>query len=269
MAVATWCSALAVIAAVVCVLGPVVIHGWSGISPSFWTASPTDAGRGGGIGPIVVSTVLILMVCMTVAVPLGVGTAVFIAESGKANSLPVRALQRGIDVLAGVPSIIFGLFGNALFCRAFGCGFSIISGGLTLACMVLPLIIRTTELGMRAVPRELRISAAGLGLSASATVVHVVLRAAAPSFVAGVVLALGRAVSETAALIFTSGYVDRVPTSLWDSGRSLSVHIYDLSMNVPGGDRNAFRASFLLVVFLLLINGGTRWVTRWLSIEAT
>src|SRR5262249_28440377 len=146
------------------------------------------------------------------------------------EGLFARLVRRSLDVLSGVPSIVFGLFGNALFCKILGLGFSILSGGLTLACMVLPILIRCTEEGFRSVPPEYRLGAAGPRPARTATLWRLLLPAALPGLIVGLVLGLARAIAETAALIFTSGYVDRMPSSLLDSGRSLSIHIYDLSM---------------------------------------
>jgi phosphate transport system permease protein len=246
------------------VLGDLFRHGLSHISWTFLVSAPQDAGRAGGIGPIIVSTGLIVGVCMTVAFPISLGTAIFLAEY-TCDHHPIGRLLRGsIDVLAGVPSIVFGLFGNAFFSHMLGLGFSIISGGLTLACMVLPILIRTTEEGFRAIPREQRLSAAALGLSRQKTVLAVLLPAAIPGLLVGSILGLGRAIAETAALIFTSGYVDRMPESLLDSGRALSVHIYDLAMNVAGGNPNAYGTAVVLVSLLFLINLFASWIAeRW------
>mgnify|MGYP001559626981 CR=1 FL=1 len=243
-------------------LGDIVWHGFSHISWTFLTTPPENAGRRGGIGPILVSTSLILGVCLAVSLPLGVGTAVLLAEFTSDTNLFGRLTRRSLDVLAGVPSIVFGLFGNAFFCKTLGLGFSILSGGLTLACMVLPILIRSTEEGFRAVPASYRLSAAALGLSRTTTLVHLLLPAAAPGLLVGLVLGVGRAIAETAALIFTSGYVDRMPESLLDSGRALSIHIFDLSMNVPGGDANAYASALVLVILLLAINSTSSWLAQ-------
>jgi phosphate transport system permease protein len=120
--------------------------------------------------------------------------------------------------------------------------------------MVLPILIRTSEQGLQAAPNDYRLAAAALGMTRSATLLHLLLPSAAPALVAGLMLGLGRAIAETAALIFTSGYVDRMPDSLFDSGRALSVHIYDLSMNVAGGDANAYSTALVLIILLLIIN---------------
>jgi phosphate transport system permease protein len=193
------------------------------------------------------------------------GTAVLLAEFTTDASLFGRLTRRSLDVLSGVPSIVFGLFGNVFFCKTLGLGFSILSGGLTLACMVLPILIRSTEEGFRAVPAGYRLSAAALGLSRTTTLFHLLLPAAVPGLLVGLVLGVGRAMAETAALIFTSGYVDRMPESLLDSGRALSIHIFDLSMNVSGGDANAYASALVLVVLLLAINGMASWLAEhWL-----
>lgn len=257
-------SAAALVAATFCwLLGNIIWHGSSHVSWTFLTAPPENAGRRGGIGPILVSTSLILGVCLAVSLPVGIGTAVLLAEFTSDQGLFGRMTRRSLDVLAGVPSIVFGLFGNAFFCKTLGLGFSILSGGLTLACMVLPILIRSTEEGFRAVPASYRLSAAALGLSPTTTLVHLLLPAAVPGLLVGLVLGVGRAIAETAALIFTSGYVDRMPESLLDSGRALSVHIFDLSMNVSGGDANAYASALVLVILLLTINSTVSWLATY------
>lgn len=263
-AAACWAAALCVGAAFAWILGDLIWHGWRQIDLTFLLAAPADAGRAGGIGPILVSTLLILAVAMSASVVIGLAAAVLLAEFTRRGGGFATFIRRCMDVLAGVPSIVFGLFGNAFFCIYLGMGFSILSGGLTLACMVLPILIRTAEAGIRAVPDDYRHSAAALGLGQVSTLVHVILPAAAPGLVAGLILGTGRAVAETAALIFTSGYVDRMPSSLLDSGRALSVHIFDLAMNVPGGTERAYAAALVLIGLLLIINSVTgllHW--RW------
>ncbi len=263
--VAAWSVALSLLAFFVCLLGDLLWHGVAGLSWEFFTSPPRHAGREGGIAPILVSTGLILGVCMLTALPFGLGTAVLLAELTHHRSRTGMFVRRSLDALAGVPSIVFGLFGNAFFCVTLGLGFSIVSGGLTLACMVLPILIRSTEEGLRAVPHDYRLSAAALGFSQTSTVFRLLIPAAMPALLAGFMLGLGRAMAETAALIFTSGYVDRMPTSLWDSGRALSIHIYDLSMNVPGGDARAYSSALVLIALLLVINTSAMWAGHRLA----
>jgi phosphate transport system permease protein len=257
-----WASVALITASLLWLLSDIFVSGISQISWEFLTTAPRNAGRDGGIASILVSTALIVGVCMAVSIPLGVGTAILLAEFTSNQSILGRLVRLSLDVLAGVPSIVFGLFGNAFFCKTLGMGFSILSGGLTLACMVLPILIRSTQEGFRGVPDDYRRSAAALGLSRTATLWELLLPAAMPGLVVGLLLGLGRAIAETAALIFTSGYVDRMPESLWDSGRSLSVHIYDLAMNVSGGEPNAYASALVLVSFLLLINAAISWLAE-------
>jgi len=254
-----WALALGVAAAFLWIVLDLVVHGAARVNLEFLVAPVVDAGRRGGIGPVLVSTGLILGVCLAAAVPMGLGTAVLLAEfSGQGPW--VRWIRSSLEVLAGVPSIVFGLFGAVFFCRVLGLGFSILSGGLTLACMALPILIRAAEEGLRAVPDEYRHAAAALGLSRVRTLREVLLPAAAPGLAAGLVLGIGRALAETAALLFTSGYVPRMPGSLWDSGRALSIHVYDLSMNVPGGNESAYASALVLLVALVLVNGTATWL---------
>lgn len=267
-AVLVWSAALLVTGAFCWLLGDILWHGLGRVSWAFLTEAPSNAGRGGGIGPIIVSTALILGVCMGVSVPLGLGAAIFLSEFTDAESGLGRFVRRSLDVLSGVPSIVFGLFGSAFFCVYLGLGFSILAGGLTLACMVLPILIRATEEGFRSVPQEYRLGAAALGLSRTRTLWRLLLPAATPGLVVGLVLGIGRAIAETAALIFTSGYVDRMPSSVLDSGRALSIHIFDLSMNVSGGEAQAYGAAVVLIAALLVINLAASWITeRWLHRE--
>ena len=258
-----WTVAAGITAVFFWLLADIVRQGAGRISWDFLFTLPRNAGRDGGLSSILVSTALILAVCMAASIPLGVGTAVLLSEFAGEGAF-ARLVRRSLDVLAGIPSIVFGLFGNAFFSKVLGMGFSILSGGLTLACMVLPILIRAAEEGLQSAPREYRLGAAALGISRTSTLLHLLLPAAVPGLMVGFILGLGRAIAETAALIFTSGYVDRMPESLFDSGRALTVHIYDLSMNVPGGDRSASGAALVLIALLLVINS-TAWAlaARW------
>jgi len=265
-----WATAIVVSLTFGWILLDLLRHGLAHLSWAYLVESPSDAGRSGGIAPIIASTFLIVAVCMSIAVPIGIGTALLLAEYSVARSRFGRFVRRSLDALAAVPSIVFGLFGSTLFCIYLGMGFSILAGGLTLACMVLPIFIRTAEEGFRSVPDEYRRGAAALGISRSATLFKIIMPSAMPALVAGFVLGIGRALAETAALIFTSGYVDRMPESLFDSGRAMSVHIYDLAMNVPGGGKSAYRTALVLVAILLLINGSASWLMhRWVRHGAT
>lgn len=264
---AVWSATFLVGAAFAWLLADLLMQGAARIDWSFLTSAPRNAGRSGGIAPILVSTLLIVLVAISVAAPLGLATAVFLAEVVRRGGRTERLIGLSLDVLAGIPSIVFGLFGNAFFCIWLGLGFSILAGGLTLACMVLPILIRTAESGLRMIPNDWRLGAAALGLSRATTLWQILIPAAAPALLAGLMLGIGRAMAETAALVFTSGYVDRMPSSLWDSGRAMSVHIYDLAMNVAGGDQSAYASALMLIVLLILINSAAIWLADRLLVR--
>lgn len=267
---AVWLGAGVITALFLWLLGDLLWQGASHLSGSFLLSDPADSGRSGGIASILVSTLLILAVALMAAIPLGLMSAVWLTEYTRRDGTLGAAVRLSLDVLAGVPSIVFGLFGNAFFSVYLGLGFSIVSGGLTLACMILPIFIRTSEAGLSAVSDDWRRNAAALGMSRASVLWHVLLPAAAPAVAAGIMLGVGRATAETAALIFTSGYVDRMPTSLLDSGRALAVHIYDLSMNVTGGDQAAYASALVLIVLIVAINTGALALSdRWLAGKVT
>lgn len=260
-----WAAAGLIVALLGWILADIFLKGVSQLSLSYLQNDMEDAGRGGGIVTIIVSTLAILVVTLAASIPLSLATAIALTEHTRDLSTGGRLVRRSLDVLAAVPSIVFGLFGNAFFCIALGLGYSIWSGGLTLACMALPIMIRTTEQAIRAVPDEYRYASAALGVSRSTTLLRIILPAAAPGLAAGLVLGIGRALAETAALIFTSGYVTRMPESLSDSGRALSVHIYDLAMNVPGGNARSCAAAIVLVALLLLLNISSALLTSFVG----
>lgn len=250
----SWIIGIALIAILFYILGDIILVSVKNFSLSFLLDSPFSGGRKGGIYPIIISTLLILAVSLLVVIPVGLTSALFLAEFEENNSKSIAIIRKSIEILSAVPSIVFGLFGNAIFSVYFGMGFSILSGGLTLAIMALPLFITTVEKGIRSVPNNYRFVAFSLGMSQFTMIKSIIIPYALPAIFVGIVLSVGRALAETAALIFTSGYVDRMPESLFDSGRALSVHIYDLTMNVPGGDINAYKTSLVLIVLILATN---------------
>lgn len=249
-----WLVAISVAAVLVWLLGDILIRGAAALSWELVVGEVRNAGRDGGIAPILVSTAWIVAIALVSAFPLALAASVVIAEILPTNSRVTRWVLGSLDVLAGTPSVVFGLFGNALFNHVFDFGYSLLSGGLTLACMVLPFMIKANVDGLRTVPQSYREAGVALALTRAATLRHVLLPMAMPGIVAGVLLGLARALAETAALLFTSGYVTRMPESLLDSGRTVSIHIYDLAMNVAGGDQMAYASALLLMAVLVLIN---------------
>lgn len=249
-----WLAAIAVAGTFLWLLWDLVSQGFEKLTWIFLSEAPRNSGREGGILPMIVSTLLLLGVGIALVVPIGLGCAIWLAEFSRHDNHWGRRVSVVLDVLAGVPSIVFGLFGYAFFCNFLGFGFSIISGGMTLACMMLPIVIRTAETGLSAVSDDWRRAGVALGISRVSLLRKVILPYAAPAITAGLLLAIGRATAETAALIFTSGYVDRMPNSLNDSGRAMAVHIYDLSMNVVGGDKAAYATALVLMALIFVIN---------------
>jgi len=259
-------AALTGVGALFWIIADLLQLGLPQISIGFLTGEVTESGRSGGIGPILVSTALILLSALVVAVPLGVGCALWFSEMIPEENRGGQLLTASIDLLASVPSIVFGLFGMVFFCQVLGLGFSILSGGLTLGCMILPIMIRTTISAMRAIPCELRPAAAALGLTQTTTLGKVLLPRAVPGILVGITIGVARALSETAALIFTSGYATRWPGSLSDSGRAVSVHIYDLAMNIPNGSARASASALVLLLLILTINLAASFFSdRWLA----
>lgn len=258
----SWLIGIFLIIVLVYILGDIFIVSSENFSFSFLWDSPYSAGRKGGIFPLIVSTILIVFVCLLVVVPLGLMSALYLAEYSENGSKGTFLIRKSIEILSAVPSIVFGLFGNAVFSVYLGLGFSILAGGLTLAIMSLPLFITVAEKGFRSVPENYRLVGFSLGMGRFTMIKSIIVPYALPAVFAGLVLSVGRALAETAALIFTSGYVDRMPESLFDSGRALSVHIYDLTMNVPGGDINAYKTSLVLIVLILTINAVMNMVLR-------
>jgi phosphate transport system permease protein len=222
------------------------------LSLEFLTRNPADMGREGGILSTIVATIFLTFIALLVATPLGVGTAIYLTEY-TVESRVTRIIRFGAECLAGIPSIIFGLFGFILFVNKLGFGWSILSGGLTLAFMVLPTIIRTSEEAIKAVPHAYRLVSFSLGSTRWQSVTRVVLPSALPGIVTGVILSIGRSIGETAVVIFTAGSALRMPTSLFSSSRTMAVHFYILAkegVSMP----KAYGTAAVLVISILIIN---------------
>jgi len=243
-------------------LWDIIREGIPALSLNFLLENPSDAGRSGGIASIIISTLSILAVCLALVIPLGLGCALYLSEFVDDSSFKARVIGLSLDILGGVPSIVFGLFGYAIFAIQLGLGFSILSGGLSLAFMVLPLFVRTAEQAFRSCPQHYRQTALALDITHSGFIKRVLLPVSIGGIAVGLILSIARALAETAVLIFTAGYVSRMPDSIMDSGRALSVHIYDLSMNVPGGQENAATTALVLVFIIVLINILARFLSH-------
>lgn len=204
--------------------------------------------------PAIINTIIMVFLTLLLAVPIGIAAAIYLVEYSKKNSKLVKVIRLTTETLAGIPSIVFGLFGFIVFVLLLKWGNSLLAGVLTLTMMVLPTIVRTTEESLLAVPDMFREGSYGLGAGKLRTIFVIVLPAAIPGILSGVILAIGRIVGESAALIFTAGTVAEVPKSLFSSTRTLAVHMYSL-LNEGLYTNQAYATAVILLVIVLIING--------------
>ncbi|GDX79762.1 phosphate ABC transporter, permease protein PstA [Deltaproteobacteria bacterium] len=240
----------------------VVDVAWDGlgqIDRSFLTESPSQAGRSGGIASILAATGWVLLIGVGAALPVGLAAGVYLAEFGRTG---LRTVRGALDLLAAVPSVVYGLFGLAFFCETLGLGWSVLSGGLTVAMMILPLFVRLCEAGLRAVPDDYRAAGLALGLPRWMLLRRVLLPQAAPSIAAALVLATGRVMAESAVFLFTAGASTRMPEGLLDPGRVLAVHVYLLAVEVPGGSARAAATALVLLAGILATTGAAAALPR-------
>ena len=245
-------TTMSAVGVLIFVIGFVLAGGFRNISWSFLTEPILDMGRGGGILPAIVGTILMVFVAIGIAAPLGIASSIYLAEYTREGRV-TQVIRFGINCLAGVPSIIFGLFGFILFVVILGFGWSIISGGLSLAAMILPTIIRTSEEALRSVPNSYRDVAASLGATRWQVVTRAVLPYALPGILTGVILGIGRSIEETAVVIFTAGSAVQMPGSLFDSARTMAVHFYILAREGISNE-NAYATAAILICSILVIN---------------
>lgn len=214
--------------------------------------------------PALVNTIVMTLVSLLIAVPLGVFSAVYLTEYAKRGNKLVTLVGITTETLSGIPSIVYGLFGYLLFVTKLRWGYSMLAGALTLAIMILPLIMRTTEEALRSVPDSYREGSFGLGAGKLRTVFTVVLPSAVPGILAGVILAIGRIAGETAALIFTSGTVAQIPKNLMGSGRTLAVHLYAL-WNEGLAAEQSYATAVVLLIIVVLINMLSSFIAKKLA----
>lgn len=232
----------------VLIVGYILIKGIPHLTPELFAWEYTS--NNVSMLPSIINTFLMTLLSLLVCVPLGIGAAIYLTEYAKRGSKLVKLVRMTAETLSGIPSIIYGLFGSLFFVVALKMGLSLLSGALTLSIMVLPTIMRTTEEALLAVPDSYREGSFGLGAGRLRTTFKVVLPSAVPGILSGVILAVGRIVGETAALIYTAGTVAKVPDSLLDSTRTLAVHMYTISTEGLYIDQSYATAVVLLVVVL-------------------
>ena len=241
------------------IVGYILIKGIPNLTPELfaWKYNSTNV----SMMPAIINTLLMTLLSLLVCVPLGIGAAIWLTEYAPRGSKLVKLVRMTAETLSGIPSIIYGLFGSLFFVVALKMGLSLLSGALTLSIMVLPTIMRTTEEALLAVPDSYREGSFGLGAGRLRTTFKVVLPSAVPGILSGVILAIGRIVGETAALIYTAGTVAKVPGSLLDSTRTLAVHMYTISTEGLYIGQS-YATAVVLLGMVLLINSLSAFIAK-------
>lgn len=253
-----WVAALSTIGVMILILFQILKEGLPVLHLRFFLESPRSMGREGGIFSTIIGTIALTVVALLFATPLGVGTAVFLREYTRESRVS-RVIRFGTDCLAGVPSIIFGLFGFVFFVIYLNMGWSILSGGLTLAAMILPTLISTTEEAIKSIPYTYREVSYSLGGTKWQTVTRAVLPSALPGIFTGIILSVGRSIGETAAVILTAGSSLIMPTSLFSPIRTMSVHFYILAREGISMEM-AYGTGATLILLVLAINIVANWL---------
>lgn len=245
-------AALIVLAILAIILGDIIINGYPALSWTFLTQNPSDLGRAGGIFPAIVGTLYLVTGAILIALPIGVGAAIYLVEYTREGRI-TKLIRTGVDLLNGTPSIVFGLFGFAFLVLFLNIGVSLLAGMITLALMVLPTVIRTTEESLKNIPQSLREGSLALGATQWQTIKNVVIPPAIPGIVTGAILSIGRAAGETAPIMFVAVVFSTrfLPTSLFDPVMALPYHLYILSTNVPGASTNKYGTALVLLMLVV------------------
>lgn len=246
-------STLFVIIPVLIIIFNIVKNGYSAISWEFLTTMPKDGMRAGGILPAIIGTLAIVLCAISITLPVGVFAAIYLNEYAKDNLL-TRIIKLAIVNLAGVPSVVYGLFGLGIFVMLLGCGVSIIAGALTLSIMELPVIITTSRGALSSVPYAFREASWSLGVSRWQTIRHIVLPNALPGIMTGAILSIARISGETAPILFTAAafYVPHLPKSMFDQVMALPYHLYIISTQIPNMPKNIIFGTALVLLMLVL-----------------
>lgn len=262
-----WLAGLIIAGILLSVVGYVALRGFEHLSLDFIFNKPAAGGKTGGVWTPILSTIYITLGALFLAVPIGIGSAIYLEEYIRSNNAFSSLVNLTAETLAGIPSIIYGLFGFVFFVIFLDLGWSILAGSLTLAIMLLPTITRTAQEALLGVPREFRENSLALGASRWQTISRVVLPSAMPGVMTGVILAIGRAVGETAALLLTAGSALAMPGSPSDPARTMSVHLYFLATEGISLPR-AFATALVIIILILIINSLANWSMRRLSRQA-
>jgi len=255
-------AATVTVGVLVLLIGYILVRGIPHLTPSLfaWQYNTTNV----SMMPALINTVLMVLLALAIAAPVGIASAIYLVEYAPRGNRFVELIRLTTETLQGIPSIVYGLFGALFFVKALGWGLSLLAGAFTLAIMILPLIMRTTEEALQSVPDSYREGAFGLGAGRVRTVFRIVLPAAVPGILAGIILAVGRVVGESAALVFTAGTIAAVPETVFSSVRTLSVHMYSLYSEGLYMEQAAATAVVLLLIVIAI-----NWVSGFVAKRIT
>lgn len=261
MALLTLLGALTAIVVLIFLVAYILIMGIPHIDKGLFSMTYTS--ENASLMPALINTLMMTALTLVIATPIGISAAIYLVEYAKKGSRTVRIIRMTAETLSGIPSIVYGLFGMLFFVTALKWKYSMLAGAFTLVIMILPLIMRTSEEALLSVPDSYREASFGLGAGKLRTITKIVLPAAVPGILSGVILAIGRVVGETAALIYTAGTVAQIP-GLMDSGRTLAVHMYVLSSESLHMDQ-AYATAVILLLLVLVINAVSDFVAKRLA----
>ena len=257
-----YAAAVITFAVLLFLLAYILINGIPNIKPSLFSLEYNT--ENASLMPALINTVIMTFLSLIIAIPFGIFSAIFLVEYANKGNKFVGIIRLTTETLQGIPSIVYGLFGMLFFVTALGWGYSILAGAFTMSIMILPLIMRTTEEALKAVPDTYREGSFGLGAGKLRTIFRIVLPAAVPGIMAGVILAIGRIMGETAALMYTAGTVPDIAATPMSSGRTLAVHMYNLSSEGLYMDQ-AYATAVILLVVVVAMNALSAFVARKLT----
>lgn len=262
LSIVTHAAAIITILCLLFIIAYILIHGIPNLTPSLFEWEYTTDNV--SMMPSIINTIIVVILTLLIAGPIGIFSAIYLVEYAKRGSKLVKVILLTTETLSGIPSIVYGLFGSLMFVISMGMGLSVFAGSLTLAIMVLPTIMRTTQEALVAVPDSYREGSFGLGAGKLRTIFRIILPSAVPGIMSGIVLSMGRIVGETAALIYTSGTVAQVCTNIFAPGSTLAVHMYRL-MSEGLYTEQACAVAVVLLVFVIIMNSLSSYLGRKLA----
>lgn len=255
-------SAIITVGILIVIVGFILLQGIGKINLNFLFSNYSASGDG-GILPMVITTVYMILVSILVATPVGILSAVYLQEYAKQGKI-IKIIRFATECLAGIPSIVYGLFGGLFFVVALNLNYSILSGGLTVAIIILPTIIRSTEEALKTVPKTYREASLGLGATKFQTLYKITLPSAVPGILSGVILSIGRIIGESAAILLTAGTVAKMPFTVFDSARTLTVHSYLLTKEM-GDIQTACAVGIVLIVIVFALDTTAKLIAKKLN----